>query len=47
MQFKNKLSPEISHAIKANTTLLEREAIAAIHEVSIHTLNSIINRQRT
>ena len=46
MQFKNKLSPEISHAIKANTTLLEREAIAAIHEVSIHTLNSIINRQR-
>ena len=38
MQFKNKLSPEISHAIKANTTLLEREAIAAIHEVSIHTL---------
>ena len=46
MQFKNKLSPQISHAIKANTTLLEREAIAAIHEISIHTLNSVINMQR-
>ena len=46
MQFKKKLSPQISHAIKANTTLLEREAIAAIHEISIHTLNSVINMQR-
>ena len=46
MQFKNKLSPQISHAIKANTTKIQREAIAAIYEISIHTLNSILNRQR-
>lgn len=46
MQFKNKLSPQISKAIKANTTLLERESVAAIYGLSIHTFNSVLNMQR-
>jgi len=46
MIFKDKLSAKLSKAIKANTTTLQREAVAAIHEISQHTLNSVINRQR-
>ena len=46
MEFKNIISVELSQAIKANTTPVMREGIAAKHEMSIHTLNSIINRQR-
>jgi hypothetical protein len=46
MIFKDKLSPQLSKAIKANTTQVQRESVAAIHEISIHTLNSVINRQR-
>jgi hypothetical protein len=46
MKFKNTLSVQMSRAIKDNTTTNQRDAIAAIHEISIHTLNSVINRQR-
>ena len=46
MEFKNTISVELSQAIKANTTVVMREGIAAKHEMSPHTLNSIINRQR-
>ena len=46
MEFKNIISVELSQAIKANTTPVMREGIAAKHEISTHTLNSVINRQR-
>ncbi len=36
----------MSRAIKANTTTAEREGVAALHEMSVHTLNSVINMQR-
>tara|TARA_R110001632_G_scaffold70241_1_gene163699 strand:+ start:9264 stop:9506 length:243 start_codon:yes stop_codon:yes gene_type:complete len=46
MTFKQKLSNQMSQAIKANSTTKEREGVAAHHEISIHTLNSVINMQR-
>jgi|TARA_R110000744_G_scaffold304637_1_gene413148 hypothetical protein len=46
MIFKEKLSNQMSQAIKANSTIKEREGVAAHHEMSIHTLNSVINMQR-
>lgn len=46
MIFKQKLSSLMSRAIKANTTTTEREGVAALHEMSVHTLNSVINMQR-
>lgn len=46
MIFNEKLSRMMSRAIKANTTTTEREGVAALHEMSIHTLNSVINMQR-
>ena len=46
MKFNEKLSSLMSRAIKANTTTSEREGVAALHEMSVHTLNSVINMQR-
>lgn len=46
MKFNERLSSLMSQAIKANTSTTEREGVAAIHEISIHTLNSVINMQR-
>jgi hypothetical protein len=46
MIFNEKLSRMMSRAIKANTTTTEREGVAALHDMSIHTLNSVINMQR-
>ena len=46
MIFKEKLSNQMSQAIKSNSTTKEREGVAAHHEMSIHTLNSVINMQR-
>ena len=46
MIFNEKLSSLMSRAIKANTTTAEREGVAALHEMSVHTLNSVINMQR-
>ena len=46
MIFNKKLSSLMSRAIKANTTTTEREGVAALHEMSVHTLNSVINMQR-
>jgi hypothetical protein len=46
MKYKTKLSQELSRAIKDNTTPEQREIVAVTYGMSVHTMNSIINRQR-
>ncbi len=46
MKFKTKLSQQMSRAIKDNTTPEQREIVAVTYGMSVHTMNSIINRQR-
>jgi len=46
MKYKAKLSQELSRAIKDNTTPEQRDIVASTYGMSVHTMNSIINRQR-
>lgn len=46
MIFKDTLSPQMSRAIKDNTTTMQRKAIALQFDISIHTLNSVLNCKR-
>lgn len=46
MKYKAKLSHQLSRAIKDNTTPEQRDIVAATYGMSVHTMNSIINRQR-
>lgn len=46
MKYKTKLSQQLSRAIKDNTTPEQREIVAVTYGMSVHTMNSIINRQR-
>ncbi len=46
MEFKEKISPSLKRLLKACTTIDQRKKIANQNNISIHTLNSIIEGKR-
>ena len=47
MKFEKQISPELRNILKACTTVNQREDVASINEMSMHTLNAMINGQRS
>ena len=47
MKFEKKISPELRNILKSCTTVAQRQEIANEHAMSLHTLNSVINGQRS
>ena len=47
MKFEKKISPELRNILKACTTVAQRQEIANEHSMSVHTLNAVINGQRS
>lgn len=46
MKFENKISKELKSIIKACTTTLQRKDVALKYDISIHTLNSLVEGNR-
>ena len=46
MQFSPYLGKQLTRAIKANTTRAERQRVAELHIISVHTLNTVISGER-
>jgi plasmid maintenance system antidote protein VapI len=47
MKFEKQISPELRNILKACTTVNQREDVASINGMSMHTLNAMINGQRS
>tara|TARA_R110002153_G_scaffold140086_2_gene291089 strand:+ start:616 stop:864 length:249 start_codon:yes stop_codon:yes gene_type:complete len=47
MKFEKQISPELRNILKACTTVKQREDVASINGMSMHTLNAMINGQRS
>ena len=47
MKFEKKISPELRNILKSCTTIAQRQQVANAHSMSVHTLNSVINGQRS
>jgi len=47
MKFKKTISPELKDIIKSCTKVEQRKRVAAKHQISIHTLNSLIEGKRS
>ncbi len=47
MKFEKKISPELRNILKSCTTVAQRQEIANDHLMSLHTLNAVINGQRS
>ena len=46
MKFKQTISPELKDIIKSCTKVEQRRRVATKHQISIHTLNSLIEGKR-
>jgi len=46
MKYSKTISPELKDILKSCTTVSQREETATNHNISIHTLNSVINGSR-
>jgi len=47
MKFEKQISPELRNILKACTTVNQRKDVASINGMSMHTLNAMINGQRS